>query len=125
MLTPDAYGKLAADGLDPIEPPPVHHVGTYYPVVAQIIEAGGLACDWGRPQTDIRLTLAQLSDADMHVWEAALTEGGFVETGDPVPGAYTGPVDSGSGISPVVVVAGDTLTFISAPTFAAWISPTS
>lgn len=125
VLTADAYAKLAADGLESIEPPPVHHVASYYPLVAQMIEAGGLACDWGRPQTDIRLTLTQLSDADWRVWEPALAEAGFVETDDPVPGAYTGTVDPGSGINPVVVVTGDTLTFVNAPAFAAWVAPTS
>jgi hypothetical protein len=125
VLTADGYAKLANDGLEPIEPLPADHVATYYPLAAQMVEAGGLACDWGRPQTDIRFTVAQLPDADWGVWEPALAEAGFVETNDPVPGAYTGTVDPGTGIPPVVVVTGDTLTFVSAPTFAAWIASTS
>lgn len=125
VFTPDAYAKLTADGLDPMELPPVDHLATYYPMAAQMIEAGGLSCRWGKPQTDIGLTVTQLSDADSGVWEPALADAGFVETNDPVPGAYTGPVDPGSGISPIVVVTGDSLTFVSAPTFAGWIAPSS
>jgi hypothetical protein len=106
VFTPDAYAKLANDGLEPVE-------------------AGGLSCHWGKPQTEIGLTVTQLSDAHPAVWGSALADAGFVEANDPVPGAYTGPVDPGSGISPVVVVTGDTMTFVSAPTFAGWIAPTS
>ena len=124
MLTADAYAKLADDGLEPREPPAVDQLA-YYPIAAQMVEAGGLSCHWGKPQTDIGLTVTQLSDADSAVWAPALADAGFVETNDPVPGAYTGPVDGGTGISPVVVVTGDNLTFVSAPTFAGWIAPTS
>jgi hypothetical protein len=103
----------------------VDDLATSYPLAAQLIEAGGLSCNWGKPQTDLVLTVAQLSDVDFGVWEPALADAGFVETNDPVPGAYTGPVDPGAGISPVVVVNGDTMTFVSALSFAGWIAPTS
>lgn len=125
VLTADAYAKLATDGLLPNEPDAAHHLATFYPMAAQMVEAGGLACDWGRPQSDTGIMVVQLSDVDLGVWEPALAEAGFVETNDPVPGAYTGPVDPGAGISPVVVVTDDTLTFVSAPTFAGWIAPAS
>ena len=125
VLTPDAYAKFASDGLLPNEPDAASHVATFYPLAAQMVEAGGLACDWGRPQSDSGIMVVQLSDVDFGVWEPALADAGFVETNDPVPGAYTGPVDAGTGISPVVVLNGDSLTFVSAPTFAGWIAPTS
>lgn len=125
VFTADAYSKLATDGLEPIEPQSADHMATFYPVAAQMVEAGGLTCNWGKPQTDIGLTVAQISDVAFGVWKPALAEAGFVETNDPVPGAYTGPVDPGSGISPVIVVAGDSITFVSAPAFAGWIAPTS
>ena len=125
VFTPDAYAKLSNDGLEPLEPPAVDHMATFYPLAAQMVEAGGLSCHWGKPQTEIGLTVTQLSDAHPAVWGSALADAGFVEANDPVPGAYTGPVDPGSGISPVVVVTGDTMTFVSAPTFAGWIAPTS
>jgi hypothetical protein len=119
VLTADAYAKLDADGLEPRDPM------MFDPLAMQMAEAGGLGCTWGKPQTDITLTVAQLTDADWGVWEPALADAGFVETNDPVAGAYTGPVESGAGISPVVVVTGDSMTFVSAPTFAGWIAPTS
>lgn len=122
VFTADAYTKLVGDGLEPRVPDAVDHMATFYPFAAQLVEAGGLSCNWGKPQTDLVLTVAQLSDADLGVWQPALADAGFVETNDPVPGAYTGPVDPGAGISPVVVVTDDTLTFVSAPTFAGWIA---
>ena len=125
MLTADAYTKLTSSGLEPMEPPTVDHMATFYPLAAQMVEAGGLSCHWGKPQSDSGLTVAQLSAADSGVWGPALADAGFVETNDPVTGAYTGPVDPGTGTSPVVVVNGDSMTFVSAPTFAGWIAPTS
>lgn len=125
VFTPDAYAKLANDGVEPLEPPAADHLATFYPLAAQMVEAGGLSCHWGKPRTDIGLTVTQLSDPDPAVWGPALADAGFVETNDPVPGAYTGQVDPGSGISPVVVVTGESMTFVSAPTFAGWIAPTS
>jgi hypothetical protein len=119
VFTLDAYAKLANDGLEPRDP----HM--WDPLATQMVEAGGLACTWGRPQTDIGLTVTQLSDIDPAVWASALADAGFIETNDPVAGAYTGTVDSGSGISPVVVVTGDSMTFVSVPTFAGWIAPVS
>jgi hypothetical protein len=124
VFTADAYAKLADDGLEQREPPSVDQLA-YYPMAAQLVEAGGLSCHWGKPQTDIGLTVTQLSDADSAVWAPALADAGFVETNDPVTGTYTGPVDGGTGIPPIVVVTGDSLTFVSAPTFAGWIAPTS
>jgi len=119
VLTADAYAKLEADGLEPREP------RIFDPLATQMAAAGGLSCMWVRPQTDIALTVAQLNDADWGAWQPALADAGFVETNDPVAGAYTGHVESGAGISPVVVVTDDTLTFVSVPAFAGWIAPTS
>lgn len=124
VFTADAYTRLASDGLEPREPHAVGGLAGVYPLAAQLIEAGGLSCRWGKPQTDIALNVVQLFDADFGIWQPALADAGFVETNDPVPGAYTGPVDPGAGISPVVVITEDTLTFVSAPTFASWIAPT-
>jgi len=119
VLTADAYAKLSTDGLLPIEP------RIFDPLATQLAAAGGLGCSWGKPQTDIVLTVVQLTDADWGVWEPAFAGAGFVETNDPVAGAYTGPVEPGAGISPVVVVTDVTLTFVNAPAFAGWIAPTS
>ncbi|WP_136707658.1 hypothetical protein [Agromyces sp. H66] len=124
VLTQDAYAELATDGLEPLEPPAADHLATYYPVAAQMVEAGGPSCHWGKPQTDIGLTVTQATGVDLAVWATALADAGFTETNEPVPGAHTGPVDPGTGISPVVVVDGDRVTFVSAPDFATWIAPT-
>lgn len=125
VLTADAYAKLSADGLESREPAATEHLATYYPVAAQLVEAGGLSCHWGRPQSDIGLTVTQLSEVDPGAWATHLADAGFTQTNDPVAGAYIGPVDPGSGISPVVVVDVDRITFVSAPAFATWIAPAS
>jgi hypothetical protein len=125
VLTADGYAKLTSLGFDPLEPPATDHLATYYPFAAQMVEAGGLSCHWGKPQSDAGITITQISGADMSVWQPALTAAGFVETNDPVPGAYTGPVDPGTGTSPVVVVTGDTLTFVDNSMFTSWIAPTT
>jgi hypothetical protein len=114
VLADEGYQKLADDGLAPTS------VGVGYPLVERMTEEGALACAWGKPQTDIALTVAQvpLGSADDATWRSTLAELGYVESGQPVAGAFTGPVDPGSGVSSVAVLAGGTLTFVSASTFA-------
>ena len=124
VLTAEAYSWFEAEGLQPMEPASADHIATYYPLAASMVEAGGLSCDWGRPASE-GLMLVQLPDADLGVWAPALAEAGFAETGDPVPGAYAGPVDPGTGVSPIVVVTGDTLTFLNTTKLASWIAPAS
>ena len=120
VLTPEAYAQLEADGLVPIEPE------AFDPVALRMADEGGLVCSWGRPQSDILLRVAQANvDGDEAAWTDALTVAGYEQADDPVPGAWTGPVEPGSGLSPVVVVADGTVTFVSAPTFAQWIRPAS
>lgn len=120
VLTPDAYAQLEADGLVPIEPE------AFDPIAVRMADEGGLVCSWGKPQSDILLRVAQANvDSGESAWTDALTAAGYAQTDDPVPGAWTGPVEGGSGLSPVVVVAGGTVTFVSAPTFAQWIRPAS
>ena len=114
VLAPAGYQKLADDGLAPTA------VGVGYPLVERMTEAGGLACAWGKPQTDIALTVVQvpIGSADEATWRSSLAELGYVESGEPVAGSFTGPVEPGSGVSAVAVLADGTLTFVSAPTFA-------
>jgi hypothetical protein len=119
VLTAETYVTFEADGIEPIQPPIV--VNRF---AQQMVEAGGLACTWGAPAAE-GLTVVRLSDADWAAWESALAGAGFVETNDPVAGAYTGPVDPGMGESPIVVVDGGTLTYADNPTVASWIAPTS
>lgn len=120
VLTPEAYAQLEADGLAPIGP------RAFDPIAVMIADDGGLVCSWGKPQTDILLHVAQADvDGDEAAWTDALTAAGYAQSDDPVPGAWTGPVEPGSGLSPVVVVADGTITVVSAPTFAQWIRPAS
>ena len=119
VLGPDGHAKLAADGLEPVEP------RLFDPLAVQLEEAGGTACAWGRPQTDIGLTLVQLPvpDAEVAVWEAALAEAGYAVDSDSANGLYTGPVEPGSGVSTVAVVAGDRITFLNTAAFADLLAP--
>jgi hypothetical protein len=114
VLAAAGYQKLAGDGLAPTA------VGVGYPLVERMTEAGALACAWGKPQTEIALTVVQvpLGSADEAIWRSTLAELGYVESGQPVAGSFTGPVDPGTGVSSIAVLMGGTLTFVSAPTFA-------
>jgi hypothetical protein len=71
------------------------------------------------------LHVAQLSGVDVAEWSATLTEAGYTQTDDPVPGAWTGPAEPGTGMSPVVVLADGGITFVSAPAFAQWVRAAS
>ncbi|GAA1509681.1 hypothetical protein BJ978_001138 [Agromyces terreus] len=121
VLTAAALAQLRDDGLEQVEV----GVSTYYPIADDLIEAGGVACKWGRPSSDASITVVQLSGIDVAAseWPAALAEAGYAETGDPVAGTYTGPADPGTGVPSAVLVESDRLTFVSAPPFAADIAP--
>ena len=90
---------------------------------SELEEAGGAACSWGKPRTDPVLTVVQLNvpDSDWEGWEAALAEADYVDA--TATGTYTGPVEPGAGVSPVAVVTGDRITFLSAPMFADLLAP--
>ena len=80
----------------------------------------------GTPITGLYGVIAEFADAQSLLDAATKTkEAGYTQTDDPVPGAWSGPIEAGSGLSPVVVVADGTITFVSAPTFAQWIRPAS
>lgn len=120
LLTPDAYAKIEADGLEPTSATP------FDPLAVRITEEGGLICSWGRPQTDLILSVAQVSAGDDEtVWANALAEGGYSQTGNPVPGAYTGQPDAAMGATPTVIVADGTVTFVNLPAYAGWVRPAS
>jgi hypothetical protein len=121
VLSDEAYQKLSDDGLQPTT------AGTGNTLADRMIEAGGLVCTWGKPQSDVVLTVVQLNvrPGDEPKWTDALAAEGFVSSHDPVAGAFTGPVDGGSGISPVAVLAGGTLTFVSTPAFASMLAAAS
>ena len=113
LLSPDGTAKLAADGLEPVDPQ------LYDPLATQMADAGAVTCAWGKPDTDIVLTAVQLPvpDAEWSEWETALAEADYVDsTGTGT--LYTGPVEAGSGVSPVVVATGDRITFLSTPAYA-------
>jgi hypothetical protein len=119
VLAPEAYAKMEADGLEPTVFTP------FDPIAVRIAEEGGLACAWGKPQTDLVLSVAQIAASDESAWSSALAEAGYTRTDDPVAGAYSGQPDAGNGISPVVIVADGTVTFVTLPDFAQWVRQAS
>jgi hypothetical protein len=120
VMTPEAYAKLEADGLEPMQSTP------FDPVEVRIADEGGLTCSWGRPQTDLVLAVAQVATGgDEAAWTAALADGGYTRTDDPVPGAYTGQPDAGNGITPVAILSDGKITFVSVPAYAGWVRPAS
>ena len=119
VLAAEGYRKLADDGLE-LRPAP----RAFDALAVRMVEAGGVACTWGKPNTDIALTVVQVGVAPLDdAWTVALAETGYVLTDDPVAGAHSGPAEPGSGISPVAVLTDGTLTFVSAPTFATMLAP--
>lgn len=122
VLSVEGYEKIAADGLEPVDPPQV-----FDQLAVRMADSGGVACSWGRPRTDLVLTVVQLpvAAADEATWIQALAETGYAATDDPVPGAHTGQPDAANGISPVAVLSSGTLTFVSSPAFAGLIAPAS
>ena len=120
VLTPEAYAKIEVDGLEPTPATP------FDPLAVRITEEGGLMCSWGRPQTDLILSVAQVPAGDDEtVWTNALAEGGYSQTDDPVPGAYSGQPDAAMGATPTVIIADGTVTFVNLPAYAGWVRPAS
>lgn len=120
VLTSEAYAKIETDELLPTLFTP------FDPIAVRIADAGGLTCAWGRPQTDLVLSVAQVTTgADESAWMNALAEGGYTRTDDPVAGAFIGQPEAGNGITPVVIVADGSITFVSSPAFAGWVTPAS
>jgi hypothetical protein len=119
VLAPEAYAEMEADGLEPTVFTPFDQIAV------RIAEEGGLACAWGKPQTDLVLSVAQIAASDESAWSSALAEAGYTRTDDPVAGAYSGQPDAGNGISPVVIVADATVTFVTLPDFAQWVRQAS
>ncbi|MFF2495487.1 hypothetical protein [Agromyces sp. NPDC058064] len=119
VLTPDAYAELEADGLTPRD------ATAHTPFMGDLLDAGALGCRWAKDQSDIAFWVARLpvDGETWPAWETALTAAGFTQGDDPVPDAYLGPVEPGSGIAPVVVRTDDAITYVSAPDFAVWIAP--
>jgi hypothetical protein len=118
VLSPDGYAKLTADGLEPIDPKVID------PLAVEMTDAGGTACSWGKPQTDITLTVVQVlvPDQDLRAWEATLADTGYVPQDGPGAGVYTGSIDNGTGIPPIAVVSGDRITFVSSPAFEGYLA---
>ncbi|MEV1128848.1 hypothetical protein [Agromyces sp. NPDC049794] len=118
ILSADGNAKLAADGLEPRDPRVVD------PFAVRLVDAGGVACTWVKAQTDLVLTVVQLPvpDSEWNAWETALLEADFVDsTGSGT--LFTGPIEVGSGVSPVVVASGDRITFLNTPAFADLLAP--
>lgn len=122
VLSAEGYEKITTDGLEPVDPPQV-----FDQLAVRMTDSGGVACSWGRPRTDLVLTVVQLPvrSADEATWIQALAETGYAATDDPVPSAHTGQPDAANGISPVAVLSSGTLTFVSSPAFAGLIAPAS
>lgn len=122
MLTPEALAALAEQGLDPRDAD-----ATLYPLAQQFAAAGGVACSWGKPQTDIRLTVVQLAilESEQDVWARVLDDNGYVMTDDPVPGARTGPIEPGSGMPSGALAEPTRVTFANVPHILADLTPAS
>lgn len=120
VLSAEATAALAEQGLELRD-------GTTpgYPLAEQFAAAGATACTWVRPQSDVHLTVVQLevAEGEQEAWARVLADNGYVLTDDPVPGAHAGPVDGGTGISPVAVVESGRITFVSTPTIIADLTP--
>jgi hypothetical protein len=120
ILTPEADAKLEADGLE------ARGATLFDPIAIRISDEGGLTCSWGKPNTDNVVDVAQLGiGQEEPEWTAALTEAGYVQDDDPVPGGWRGEPDAANGISPVVVIDTGTLTYFSTPAYAEFLRPAS
>ncbi|WP_353814472.1 hypothetical protein [Agromyces sp. SYSU T00266] len=120
VLTPDAYAKLDADGLQ------ARAATLFDPIATEISDEGGLVCSWGAPDTDNVVDVAQIEIGDDEAeWIADLGDAGYEPNDDPVPGGYRGQPDAANGISPVVVIEAGTLTYVSTPVYAGFLPPAS
>jgi hypothetical protein len=119
VLSAEGYQKIAGDGLEPLASPQV-----FDDLAIRMVAAGGIACAWGRPNTDLVLTVVQVgvAPAEQATWSQAIGESGYVLTDDPISGAYSGPADAANGITPVAVPTSEVLTFVSSPAFAGLIA---
>lgn len=120
ILTAEATSALAAQGLELRD-----GATPGYPLAEQFAAAGGTACTWVMPQSDIFFTVVQLpvADGEQEAWARVLAENGYTATDDPVPGAHTGPVEPGTGIASVAIVEPARMTFMSAPAHATDLAP--
>jgi hypothetical protein len=120
MLTAEASAALAEAGLELRDDD-----AAFSPFAEQLAAAGGTACLWRKPRSDVQFTAVQLAiaPAEHDTWARVLAEQGYAQTDDPLPGAFTGPVEPGSGISPVVVVEAARITFVSTPVHAGDLQP--
>jgi len=120
ILTPAALAALADAGL---ELRPDQDAG--YPLVQQLAAAGGTACLWAKAQSDVHLVAAQIPVApgEQDAWARVLGENGYTRTDDPVAGAFVGPIEPGTGLSPVVVLEPARMSFVSAPTLVTDLAP--
>ncbi|MGR0318754.1 hypothetical protein [Agromyces sp. ZXT2-3] len=120
VLTPAAYAKLEADGLE------ARAATLFDPVALAIADEGGLVCSWGEPNTDNVVDVAQIAVGDdEQEWLSQLEAAGYTPSDDPVPGGYRGQPDEANGISPVVVIDAGTLVYVSTPIYAEFLRPTS
>jgi hypothetical protein len=120
ILTPEAIASLAEGGLELRA-----ERAAGYPLAEQLAAAGGTACMWAREQGDVHVVAAQIAIApgEEDAWARVLAENGYTQTDDPVPGAFTGPVDGGTGVSPVVLVEATRMSFVSVPTLVTDLAP--
>ena len=119
VLSAEGYQKVTSDGLEPLASPPV-----FDELAIRMVAAGGIACAWGRPNTDLVLTVVQVgvAPAEEATWSTALEASGYVLTDAPISGAYSGPADAANGITPVALPGSEVLTYVSSPAFAGLIA---
>lgn len=82
-----------------------------------MIDAGGVACRWAIPSTDIVATVGQapMSQADWDSKRASLEAEGFTPTDDPAAGFLLGPPDAASGVSGGFLWRDGQLYYVSVP----------
>jgi len=122
VLSAEGYQKVTGDGLETLASPQV-----FDELAIRMVDAGGIACAWGRPNTDLVLTVVQVgvAPAEEATWSQALDESGYVLTDAPIAGAYSGPADAANGITPVALPGSAVLTYVSSPAFAGLIAQPS
>ena len=83
----------------------------------KMTDAGGLGCQWSKPNSDITVWYARLPvDADSQsAWESELAAAGWTEGGVPVAGTLTAPADYDVAHRPVVVFSDGAMHFSSDP----------
>ena len=111
ILTELGFQDLADDGLIEQE-----FTGDGEVDLRFMIDAGGVACRWGKPSTDIIATIGQapMSQADWDSKRASLEAEGFTPTDDPAIGFLVQPV-AGSGVHGGFLWRDGQLYYVSAP----------